>query len=147
MALVCLAVTVAASYWDLRERRIPNWLMGVGFLLGIVLRTALGSLPIGATGALLIAGPFLLAWLLTDGKAVGGGDVKLLAVIGVFLGLGPGVVVVLASSLAVVVAVVGNWIRRSLSTCAGPRIAEILQTRVPLAPFLAIGVLTVLLGG
>lgn len=76
-----------ASYYDLRYRRIPNPLMVLGGILALAARIGLG-LPfegiveavMGATGALACTLPFFLM------GGLGAGDVKLLMVIGAFVG-------------------------------------------------------------
>jgi prepilin peptidase CpaA len=74
-----------ATVWDLRERRIPNWLSGSAFLAalasayaddGIGLWAAWSGAAVGL-GALII--PFMLG-------AIGGGDVKFAAVSAAWLG-------------------------------------------------------------
>jgi prepilin peptidase CpaA len=70
---------------DVRERRIPNWLVLVGLAAGIGLRVAAGAVPFGmgvagAALALVLTFPLFLL------RGMGGGDVKLFAVAGAFLG-------------------------------------------------------------
>lgn len=82
-----IGVMALAAGWDIRARRIPNWLTITGLAAGIALRAALG---VGAAGdGLAGAGVALLVGLLLFALgAFGGGDAKLLAVVGAFVGLG-----------------------------------------------------------
>ena len=94
LALVALVVTAVVC--DLRSRRIPNALVASGIALGLFIQTvapsggglfghpagALGLLP-ALLGGLLGLGLFLPLYAL---RAMGAGDVKLLAMIGVWLG-------------------------------------------------------------
>jgi len=81
--------TVAASLAavvDLRHRRIPNWLTASVLIAGIALNIWRGGM---AGGALALAGALLgLAILLPFYaiRAMGAGDVKLLAALGAVLG-------------------------------------------------------------
>lgn len=79
------AVMALALVHDVRERRIPNWLVLAGLAAGIGLRVAAGAVPFGmgvAGAALALALTFPLFLL----RGMGGGDVKLFAVAGAFLG-------------------------------------------------------------
>lgn len=82
-----VAVALAAVWFDVRERRIPNALTVGALGLALVLRATLGAgeLVAGLTGAAIgfgLALPFFLV------GGLGGGDVKLLAAMGAFLGPG-----------------------------------------------------------
>ncbi|UCG76623.1 MAG: prepilin peptidase [Gemmatimonadota bacterium] len=81
IALACLA----AAWFDLRERRIPNLLTMGALVVALLLRVPGGAGEIGAglAGALL-AGALALPFFLVGG--LGGGDLKFLAAIGAFLG-------------------------------------------------------------
>lgn len=79
--LLILLVTPAALI-DFRQRRVPNWLSLTGVLLGIALnvvlfRTAGLWLSLGGIGLAMIV--YLPLYLL---RAMGAGDVKLMAAIG-----------------------------------------------------------------
>jgi prepilin peptidase CpaA len=87
--LLPVFATVTAAALDARTGLIPNWLtlplMGAGLAFQTLSRGTPG-LALAATG-LLVCG--LLPWLLhrgTQGKAIGGGDVKLFAGLGACAG-------------------------------------------------------------
>jgi len=93
-----LALTLGASYTDLRERRIPNWLTVPGLFVGLAVhawlggwRGALMSLE-GAGLALVILLPFVLV------RGLGAGDWKLMGAVGAFLGPWMMLFVLVASS-------------------------------------------------
>ncbi len=88
LANLCLTLlVVTAAAYDVRTRRVPNWLVGVGLVAALV-----------AQGMTMGAGAGSLAWL--GGAAVcmglcfglyalggmGAGDVKLMGAIGAFMG-------------------------------------------------------------
>lgn len=85
------ALLAAATISDCRTRRIPNKLILAGIASGFILQAAafisgslLNTTLIAAVlGCLTGLGLFLPFWLL---RTLGAGDVKLLAMVGVFLG-------------------------------------------------------------
>jgi prepilin peptidase CpaA len=84
-ALLALIVVVAAIF-DVRWRRVPNWLTFPGLMLGIALNTLLlqseglwSSLE-GLGLAILVYFPLYLL------RGMGGGDVKLMAAVGAIAG-------------------------------------------------------------
>jgi prepilin peptidase CpaA len=83
--LVLVALVCAAAWWDLTAHRIPNTLTVTGLAAAFLLRAPLGpeALVRGLAG-LGIA--LLIAVVLYAIRAIGGGDVKLLAGVGAFLG-------------------------------------------------------------
>ena len=73
-------VAIAAVY-DIRFRRIPNWLVLTGLVLGLGLNTFLFRWP-GARASLLGIGlAFLIYFPLYLLRGMGAGDVKLMAAI------------------------------------------------------------------
>ena len=86
LALVALAALVlVAVVWDVRERRIPNALTVTGLGLAIVLRLLEGPEALLAGVAGLVLAVFVALPLVALG-GLGGGDAKLLAAVGAFLG-------------------------------------------------------------
>lgn len=86
LQLVLAAVALVAGVWDLRTRRIPNWLVLTGLLLGFLLN---GFLFLGP-GLLRAAAGFGLALLIYFPmyllRGMGAGDVKLMAALGAIAG-------------------------------------------------------------
>lgn len=84
LALVALVVT--AGIWDLRIRKIPNWLNLSGVILGVGLNTLI-SQGAGLKLSLLGLGLALLVYLpLFAIRAMGAGDAKLMAAVGSMAG-------------------------------------------------------------
>ena len=81
--LAALTIAIIAAIGDLRSRRIPNWLTISALVLGFAWHLANGTWPQAALGALLGAVIYLPMWL-AGGR--GGGDVKLMAALGAWLG-------------------------------------------------------------
>lgn len=103
--VVITAFLCAAAWWDVSTRRVPNQLTLAGLAAAVLLRAPLGleACLRGLEGFAAALGVALLLYAL---GAVGGGDAKLLAVAGAFLGLQalPGAlayIVLLGAALAV----------------------------------------------
>lgn len=86
LVLVSIAWAAMAAGWDLRTRRIPNWMTFPAALLGLALNLALdGSFGLRQsalgtlTGLALLVVPFAMG-------GMGAGDVKMLAALGAFGG-------------------------------------------------------------
>ena len=128
MAVLALAaLLLAASGFDLAHRRIPNWLTFLGLLLGLCWHAVTGGGPglVFALEGLGVAGLTMLLWM---AKALGAGDVKLLGVVGVWMGpvflLWTLLGTIFAGGLLALIALA---VRR---TCRG---------RMPLAPAVVLG--------
>lgn len=79
-------LVVAAAFLDLRSRRIPNWLTGAGLVAGLAINAyehGWTGLRTGLLGMLLALAVYSLFFAL---RAMGGGDVKLMAAVGAFTG-------------------------------------------------------------
>ena len=92
-ALGLLATLVAAaSVVDLRERRLPNMLTLAIFLAGMAYAVAMGADPLWRLAAAVLGGGAFLAvaaacHALTGRDGLGGGDIKLMAALGAWVGL------------------------------------------------------------
>ena len=86
------ALLVAISFIDLEYFIIPNSLIIIGLVGGVILNIAAQDVGfVSALAGLLVTSGFLLLIALASKGGMGGGDIKLVAVTGLFLGwpLGP----------------------------------------------------------
>lgn len=94
-----MALLGVAAWFDIKERRIPNWLVLTGLIssLGIQLLFSTGGFSVWSLGILAGFGLFLPLYLV---HAMGAGDVKLMAMVGGFLGPAAALGVVLTTLVA-----------------------------------------------
>ena len=152
VSFVFVAALIVISFIDLDVRIVPDVISLPGIVLGVIFSTlgyfffrdGLGIIPspLSSLIGILTGGGFLLAtaWIyekFTGVEGMGGGDIKLLAMIGAFLGW-PAIPVTLflASLLGSVVGIACMML-----TGAGRRLA------LPFAPFLCSGALVYLFFG
>jgi leader peptidase (prepilin peptidase)/N-methyltransferase len=135
----CLALIALAAI-DLEHRLLPDIITIPGVILGLLLSLILPhlSFPEAAAGALVGGALFYgTAWLyekLAGRRGLGGGDVKLLAMIGAILGVGALPLVILVSAgLGTLIGLV-----RVLGQGPGPR-GRWRTLSLPYGPFLAAG--------
>ncbi len=139
LGVALMLIVVPAALIDLEYRIIPNQITGLGALLALVIGLALD--PAGEPGRLiagLAAGGFLLLAALAYPGGMGMGDVKLAAVMGLFLGraVAPAIMIALIAGVlfgAVIVARKGAQAGR--------------KTAVPFGPFLALGAVVAVYAG
>jgi prepilin peptidase CpaA len=86
-ALLVLVVATAGIY-DLRFRRIPNWLVLVGLVLGFALNAYLAGWAGLKTAGMGLGLAFLVYFPLYLLRAMGAGDVKLMGAVGAIVGPG-----------------------------------------------------------
>ncbi len=94
------ALVLAAAVTDYRSRRIPNWLTLSGFCAGLLLHGMSGGLAGAGTSLLGAALAFAIYLVLYALRAMGAGDVKLMAALGALVGPGDWMVVFIAAALA-----------------------------------------------
>lgn len=162
---IAVVVVLVAAATDLRNGRIPNALTIPALLLGLV-----GSgLQRGAAGALAaLAGLIICAvvpgivYKASQGRGIGGGDIKLFAALGALLGPAQGLEVELSAFLILglfamfrlaFLGQLGRTLVRSLRVtvglfvpriCPNPADADVEMTSMRLGPAIAVAVLTVL---
>jgi leader peptidase (prepilin peptidase)/N-methyltransferase len=128
LALCALLVTITLT--DLERRLIPNAVLLVGAVIGVAIAAAtdpggLAERGIAAAGA----GGFLLCVALAYPRGMGMGDVKLVAVMGLYLGrsVAPAMLIAFAAGALVGLALIAL------------RGAAARKQAVPFGPFLALG--------
>jgi prepilin peptidase CpaA len=118
LLLIAVLLSVIAAIIDLRQHRIPNWLTYPGIVLGFILRgAALGwkGLASALAGCLLAGGVMFLFFMV---RAMGAGDVKIMAAIGALVGPASAVEVLLATAICggVLAIVYALYRKRMIST-------------------------------
>jgi len=127
MLLFCLVVT--AAFIDLKHRIIPDKLNLVVFILAIPMLLEEKSVLVNGLLSLFICGGLLLFVAVVSRGGMGGGDVKLAAVIGFLLGWPQGLIALFFAFLAgSLIGGVMLWRRRVKP-----------KEPVPFGPFLAVG--------
>lgn len=132
--IISLIYMGVASYSDIKERRIPNPLILAGLAIGLVLYALGLSAPDGVNAAILVFVVMFIAYSINI-SAIGGGDVKLAVVIALFLGLYNGLFALLIGFGACAICGIVNTILKKGT----------MKTKYPLAPFMSIGVIVVIL--
>ncbi|GBE65976.1 prepilin peptidase [Mycobacterium sp. MFM001] len=117
IAATLLWMGVLTGY-DIRQRRLPNWLTLPGFAVIMVFAISLGRGPAAALGAGLLATCYLLVHEVAP-AAMGAGDVKLALGLGALTGcFGVDVWVLAAIGAPLLTAVIGGaaWLGWSMRT-------------------------------
>jgi leader peptidase (prepilin peptidase) / N-methyltransferase len=139
LSIALILIVVPAALIDLEHRIIPNKLNALGAVLAIVLGVALdaGGEPQRLIAA-AAAGGFLLLAAIAHPGGMGMGDVKLAAVIGLFLGSAVAPAILIALLLGVLV---GALVIARDSSGQGRK------TAIPFGPFLAAGAVVAIFVG
>jgi leader peptidase (prepilin peptidase)/N-methyltransferase len=139
LGLVLVGVLVPIALIDLDKRIIPNKITLPAAIAAVAVGLALK--PSGVPEQLIAgaaAGGFLLVFVLAYPRGMGMGDVKLAAVLGLFLGRSVAVAILAAVLLGTVV---GALVMARVGVQQGRK------TAVPFGPFLAVGGVIGLLAG
>jgi len=138
LGLVFVTMLLAITLTDLERRIIPNKILLVAAVLGVAIAAVAdpGSLPERAIAAVAAGGLLFLAALAYP-RGMGLGDVKLAAVMGLFLGrnVAPALLVALLAGSLVGLAMIAR------------HGAAARKTAIPFGPFLALGGVVGLLAG
>ena len=143
LGLICGELIIIFGYivavGDLKAKRIPNsvllamfasWALVISYQVAVNTEQSITPLMDSAAGFVVGGGLFLLVYLIS-GKGLGGGDVKFMAVAGLYLGLGATITVILCGTI--LAALTGTVL--ILLKKIGRKDA------IPLAPFLYTGIL------
>ena len=114
LVTVAAVFTAAAAVWDVRERRIPNNLTLPVFAVGLIYQAFHGwaGLADAGLGFLVGFGTLFVLWMIGGG---GGGDVKLMGALSVWLGFRMTLLVLIVSTLIVVI-ITGGYMVWSVFT-------------------------------
>jgi prepilin peptidase CpaA len=134
-------LVLTAGVYDIRYRRIPNWLVLAGLIFGLALNTFLGpvlsrSVWTGLRHAGLGLGlAFLIYFPLYLLRGMGAGDVKLMAAVGSIVGPGNWIVIFIISALlggifAITLSLAKGRLRRTMWNVAF-LINEMAHARAP----------------
>jgi prepilin peptidase CpaA len=94
-----ILIAIVAAVFDLRSRRIPNWLVLTGLLIGFSINLLLYETD-GLKASLMGMGLALVIYVpLFALRAMGAGDAKLMAAIGSLVGPGPWLVIFVLSAI------------------------------------------------
>ena len=139
LSIALILLVVPAALIDIEHRIIPNRITALGAMLALLIGLALD--PSGEPERLIAgaaAGGFLLLAALAYPGGMGMGDVKLAAVMGLFLGpaVAAGILVALLTGVSVGVVIIAR---------SGARQGR--KTAIPFGPFLALGALVAVFAG
>lgn len=143
MALIILGTMAFLAYTDGRQRRIPNkvlwpvaliWPMLMAIALFAGKEEAYDLIIKGIVGALIAGGAFLLCYIIVRGK-LGAGDVKMAALMGLYLGSDKIATALIAGIVISAIYSVIMILAKKLTVKDG----------LPMAPFLFLGTIIALL--
>jgi len=142
LAMTQIVFVYIAAYTDLRTRKVSNklvlamlaaWLLIMAIYVVADIEAATGLLVPSLIGGAAGGGFFLVLYLIS-GKGIGGGDIKLITVVGLCLTFAKLMPMLFVSSLLTALVSAGLLLTKRAT----------LKTAIPLVPFLYAGILVVL---
>lgn len=127
LCMAALSCLVAAAFTDADTMEIPDRYSVIIFILGVAAALLSRQWLSHAIGMVCVSLPFFLVALLTGG--IGGGDIKLMAAVGLYLGWKCTLLALVLGSVSGAVWAVWLLARRKAGR----------KTEVPFGPFLAFG--------
>jgi prepilin peptidase CpaA len=107
LLLLLVGLLLIASFWDIRYRRLPNWLAGATLLLGLAHLFAMtASLGEAGSGLLHAGAALIVGMLLFRAALVGGGDAKFYAAVAAGVPIADGLRLLVYVSVSGLIAVV-----------------------------------------
>ncbi len=130
---------VIVFIYDVRYGYILDQFTLPGMMLALLFNMALGSVALSSMifGAIAVGGIFALQFIVSKGKWIGDGDIRMGILMGLMLGLSSGLLALFLSYIIGAIFAVGLLIARKKK----------LQSHLPLGTFLAFGTFLVLLYG
>lgn len=100
--LALLGILLIITYTDIRSRIIPNKVLIISAALGLILNLIIRDLSFISVllGSMFGGGSLLLIAILTKG-GIGGGDIKLMATMGLYLGFKSTVIAICVSFIVI----------------------------------------------
>ena len=135
---VLAAIAVTACYYDVAQRRLPNWLCAITLVAGLAVTGLAGDwVQMGMALAHAVLALVIGMALFAVG-AIGGGDAKFYAAMAAWFPLGLGVVLLFSVSLCGLALLV-VWLGWRLSRRAAPRNKDDVFAKLPYGVAIAIG--------
>lgn len=128
---ILIVLVVAATAVDIREHRIPNWIVATGLLMafGFHMLSPYGQGPMFTLAGMAIGMATLMPFYVMG--VMGAGDVKLMGMIGAFIGTAGVIAAVLATMVAGgVLALLASAYKRTLPTLVANLRTMIVQRHI-----------------
>ena len=131
-----LLLLMLAALWDKRRGRIPNYLIGLGYVLAMGIGIQDGTAPIGL---LLWRGiwPVIVLWPAYKRKGLGAGDIKLFSLLSITMSGWSMLEIIFLSLFIGGIAALGQvLLGRDEKSQLGNERDEYLGTRIRLGPYI-----------
>ena len=134
-----ILIGIIVSYEDIKNREISNKVIILGAITGVIIGIIDKNFIKAFIGSIIMAAPiFLLAWMYTlvrDRQGIGGGDIKVALVYGMFLK--SSILIFSAYFITFITAGIMLLIKKLVNIKGGK------WREIPLIPFMSIGTIVV----